>query len=185
MKRFNYLAGRRRTAGDSKLGGLAIDNRIRVPLAAFIASITLAATLDLVQLTRLHAAQDRYARASIRLAADEPAVRERGALRAHIQRETQLIDYVVGLQRTSLARADDLAWIGNRLPAHTWLRALRFENGYYTLDGTSDRSAAVGTALLALRDAGRATLPQLVSLHDDGASTAPRVRYTLRIETRP
>jgi Tfp pilus assembly protein PilN len=185
VKRFNYLAGPRQAAGDSKLGGVAIDNRIRVPVAAFIASVTLAAMLDLVQLTRLHAAQDRYSRASIRLAADEPAVRESGARRAHIRHETQLIDYVVGLQRTSLSRANDLAWIGNRLPAHTWLRAVRFENGNYTLDGTSDRSAAVGTALLALRDAGHATLPQLVSLHDDGGSTATRVRYTLRVETRP
>jgi Tfp pilus assembly protein PilN len=138
-----------------------------------------------VQLTRLHAAQDRFAYASIRLAADEPAVRRSGALRAHILRETRLVEYVVGLQRTSLTRVNDLAWIGNRLPAHTWLRALRFDNGNYTLEGTSDRSAAVGTALLALRDAGHATLPQLVSLHDDGGTTATRVRYTLRVGRRP
>ncbi len=185
MNRFNYLAGSRRNVFDSQPSGFAIDNAIRTPLAALVLSTTLVAMAGLVQLTRLHVAQEHYARAAIRLTADESAVRQSGILRAAILRENRLIGYVAGLQRASLDRANELAWIGNRIPAHTWLHALRFENGNYTLEGTSDRAAAVGTAMLTLRDTARATLPQLVSLHDDGGSSATRVRYVLRLETRP
>jgi Tfp pilus assembly protein PilN len=184
VNHFNYLAGKRRTASGSRPRGITIENRIRVPLAAFVAAVTLAASLSLVQLTRLHAAQERYDRASLRLIAGEPALRETAALREDILRGTRLIDSVAALRRTSLDRANELAWIGNRLPPHAWLRALRFENGAYTLEGTSDRTAAVGAAMLALRD-GRTTLPQLVSLRDDGGSAPTRVHYTLRVETHP
>lgn len=185
MNHFDYLSGVRQSAFDSRPGGLAIDNRIRTPLAAFLTALTLTAMLSLVQLARLHAAQGRYERVSARLVADEPALDATGALRAQLQRETRLADYVTGLQRSSLEHANELIWIGNRLPAHTWLRALRFENGTYTLEGTSDGAAAVGAALLALRDAAGSARPQLVSLHDDGGSAATRVRYTLRLETHP
>jgi hypothetical protein len=182
VNRFDYLGGLRRTSAASGSSSIAIDNRIRVPLAAFLAAITIAGAINLVQLTRLHAAQRSYARTSLHLMLDEPALREAGVLRARIVRETQLVEFVSGLRQTSLGRANELAWIGNHLPAHTWLRTLRYENGNYMLDGTSDRAAAVGTAMVALRDATHATATQLVSLHDDGGSTEPHVRYTLRVE---
>jgi Tfp pilus assembly protein PilN len=185
VNRFDYLSGARQAAFDSRPSGLTIDNRLRIPLAAFVAAITLVTMLGIVQFARLHAAQNRYERASVRLAAAGPALDEIGALRARVARESRTVDAVAGLQRTSLDRANELTWIGNRLPAHTWLRALRFENGDYTLEGTSDRAAAVGAAMLALRGAAPAARPQLVSLSDDGTRAAPRVRYTLRVETKP
>jgi Tfp pilus assembly protein PilN len=185
VNRINYLGAGRSMALDFKPRGLAIDNRLRGPLGTLIACITLVALLGFVQLTRLHVAQDRYARASIRLMTGEYALRDSVALRTRVMRDAQLVDYVNGLQRTSLTSANELTWIGNRLPAHTYLRTLRFENGTYTLEGTSDRAAAVGTAMLALRDAGHATLPQLVSLRDDGGSTPASVRYILRVQTHP
>jgi Tfp pilus assembly protein PilN len=185
VKRFDYLAAPRQSVFHSRPSGLAVDNRIRIPLAAFIVTLTLAAMLATIQFARLHAAQARYERASVQLSADEPALAAARTLRARVLRETRLVAYVADLQRTSLNRANELAWIGNRLPAHTWLHALRFENGEYTLEGSSDRAAAVGAAMLALRGAAPGARPQLVTLHDDGAGPAPRVRYTLRVETRP
>jgi Tfp pilus assembly protein PilN len=185
MNRFDYLSGTRRAVFNPRSGGLAIDNRLRIPLAAFVAAVTLVTMLGIVQFARLHAAQNRYERACVGLAAGKPALDETAALRARVARESRIVDAVAGLQRTSLDRANELTWIGNRLPAHTWLRALRFENGDYTLEGTSDRAAAVGAAMLALRGAAPAARPQLVSLSDDGSSAPPRVRYTLRLETNP
>ena len=185
MNGFDYLSGARRAGFNTRPSGLTIDNRLRIPLAAFVAAITLVTMLGIVQFARLHAAQNRYEHASIRLAAGEPALDEIGAVRARVARDSRIVDAVAGLKRTSLDRANELTWIGNRLPTHTWLRALRFENGDYTLEGTSDRAAAVGAALLALRSAAPAARPQLVSLSDDGTHAAPRVRYTLRLETKP
>jgi Tfp pilus assembly protein PilN len=183
VTRFNYLAAPGRPWFTPPPTVVAIDNRIRGPLAALLATIVVTAALGTVQLIRLHAAQDAYARASIRLQADELAIRDVDALRTRVARRRGLSDYADGLQRASLARTNELAWIGNRLPAHTWLRALRYENGRYTLEGSCARAAAVGAVILALRDETHAAIPQLVSLRDDHTAGATRVRFTLRLQT--
>jgi Tfp pilus assembly protein PilN len=184
MNRFNYLPVARRPSLAPRLTVVAIDNRIRGPLSALLATIVLTAALSTVQLVRLHTAQLAYARAAIHLNADQEAVRDVETLRRDVVRRRSLNDYVVGLARASLARTNELTWIGNRLPAQTWLRALRFEAGGYSLEGTCDRAAAVGTTILALRDEAHAAIPQLVSLRDDRSAARARVRFTLRLQTR-
>ena len=56
MNRFDYLSGARQAPFNRRPSGLTIDNRLRLPLAAFVAAITLATMLGIVQLARLHAA---------------------------------------------------------------------------------------------------------------------------------
>jgi len=184
MIRFNYLAKTRRPLFRSGFTTIAIDNRIRGPLAALIGTIVLTATLSMVQLARLHAAQSAYAAAALRLSADEPALDDLAALRKHVLDGTRLSERVAVIRRASLLHANELTWIGNHLPPQTWLTVLRYEGGSYSLEGTSDRASAVGTAMLDLHDAARATIPQLISLHDDGTGGATRVRYTLRVQTK-
>jgi Tfp pilus assembly protein PilN len=185
MNRFNYLLASRRPAFTSRFAVLAIDNRVRGPLAALLVTVLLTATGGLIQLARLCAADQAYARAAMALSALQPAVRNVDAQRARVVRKTLLADYLLGIRRSDFVHANELTWIGNRLPPHTWLGALRYEAGSYSLEGTSDRAAEVGTAMLALHDAAHATTPQLVSLHDDGSAGAARVHYTLRLQTRP
>jgi len=183
MIRFNYLAKPQRSFRP-RFGAVAIDDRVRGPLAALSAIIVLTSSLGLAQFTRLRAAENAYTRASIRLTADAPAVRAVETLRADVLRATRLDDGLGALRRTNLAHANELTWIGNRLPAHTWLRSLRYDSGGFWLEGTSERAAEVGAALLALVDAGHATIPQLVSLHDDPGGGSNRVSYSLRLATR-
>jgi hypothetical protein len=120
-------------------------------------------------------------RAAIALTATEPAVRDVAALRERVARTAQLCDEIDSIRRSGLQRANEFAWIGNQLPAHTWLRALRYEDGVYSLEGTAEYASAVGAAILALRDADRATLPQLVALNADPNAGAARIHYRLRI----
>lgn len=184
MTRFNYLAARGPTFATRSIR-VAIDNRIRGPLAALLATVVVTAALGAVQLVRLHVAQASYARATIRLVATQAAVRSVEAQRQRVLRRTRLHDYVASMRRASLAHANELTWIGNRLPAQTWLRSLRYESGRYSLEGSCDRAAAVGTVLLALRDDTHAAVPQLMSLRDDGsAATGRRVHFTLRLQTQ-
>jgi Tfp pilus assembly protein PilN len=183
MTGFNYLGPSRRPSFPIRLTVVAIDNRIRGPLATLLATIVLTTTLSAVQLARLHAAQLAYVHASERLRAGEGAVRDIESRQARLRRLRELGDYVAGVQRASLARTNELAWIGNRLPAQTWLRTLRVERGVYSLEGTCDRVAAVGAVMIALRDEAHPAIPQLVSLHDDRTS-ADRVRFTLRLQTQ-
>jgi Tfp pilus assembly protein PilN len=183
MIRFNYLAKTRRFPFPTGLATFAIDNRIRGPLAALMATTVLTATLSMVQLSRLHTAQRAYAAAAMRLTADQPALDELNALRARLINGTRLSERVTKIRRASLLHANELTWIGNHLPAQTWLATLRYEAGSYSLEGTSDRASAVGATILALHDAAHATVPQLISLHDDRSGGTARVRYTLRVQT--
>jgi Tfp pilus assembly protein PilN len=116
--------------------------------------------------------------------ATELAVRDVNALRERVARRRGLSDDLTAMRRASLAHTSELTWIGNRLPAETWLRSLRYENGRYTLEGTCARATAVGAAILALRDAAHAAIPQLVSLRDDRSAAPTSVRFTLRLQTR-
>ncbi len=182
--RFNYLAATPRMPRAALFAGLAVDARVRGPILLLLATAVLTVLTATMQLARLRAAQDAYDRAALQVTAQAPAVAATVALRARIIRETQLLELVDATARTSASRADELAWIGNRLPAQTWLHSLRLENGVYSLEGTASRASAIAAAMLALRDSQRATVPQLVSLHDDGADSAAGVRYTLRIAVR-
>lgn len=182
IDRFNYLPAPRPAFG-ARFAPIAVDNRVRGPLAALAIAIVFTIAASTVQIVRLHAAADEYARASMRLTADGPALREIAALQARLIRESDLSNYVDGVRRANLARANELAWIGNRLPAQTWLSTLRYENGSYSLEGTSDQPQSVAAAMDALRDPGHPITPQLVSLSDDPASGAQHVHYRLRIRT--
>ena len=183
MIRFDYLHPARRAPLRVCCGTFAIDNRVRGPLLALFATLAVTAAAGMVQLERLHAAQHAYARAAAALIANEPAVRDAAALQERAARSARLSDDVDDVRRSGLQHANDLAWIGNRLPAQTWLHALRFEDGAYSLEGTSVRVSAVGAAMLALRDVDRATVPQLVSLQVDPTAGAAPIRYRLRITT--
>jgi Tfp pilus assembly protein PilN len=184
VKRFNYLGGAREPFA-AKLNTIAIDNRIRGPLAALLATIVLTATLSVVELARLRAAQDAYATVSQGLAADQHAVDEVNVLRANVLAKLHLSDRVAAIRRSSLAHANELTWIGNHLPAKMWLHVLRYENSGYSLEGTSERATAVAAALLALHDEAHGLVPQLMSLEDDANASTIRVRYRLHIEAQP
>ncbi len=185
MTRFNYLPRPRGAAFPLRFTTVAIDNRIRGPLAALIGTLMLTALLSTVQLVRLQAAQRTAAAASMQLAAGQAAIAEFRTLQARVDSDSRLSARVDDIRRASLQHANQLTWIGNHLPAHVWLAVLRYEDGKYSLEGTSDRAAAVGAAMDALRDSNRPTVPQLVSLHDDEGASDTRVRYRLRLQTPP
>lgn len=176
--RFNYIADVRARRRTPRIDAIAIDNRVRGPLAALAATVALTAAVSVVQVDRFHAARTSYIRAEERAAALRPQLDALSALRAHLATGRQLRDALDAMRRASLARVDDVAWIGNRLPAQTWLHTLRYDNGGYWLEGSSTQAAAVGASLLALADAQHQTAPELVSLHDDPAA---RVSYRLHL----
>ncbi len=176
--RFNYLADARARRRAPRVDAIAVDNRVRGPLAALAATVALTAMVSVVQLDRLHAERASYLRVEDRAASLRIQLDALFALRAHIVTQARLRDALDAMRRTSNARIDEIAWIGNRLPAQTWLRSLRYDNDGYWLDGSSTRAAAVGASLLALADADHRTAPELVSLRDDPAA---RVSYSLHL----
>jgi hypothetical protein len=185
MIRFNYLPAKRRRPTSARGLTIAIDNRIRGPLAALLATLGLCAVLGLLEFTRLESAQRAYAVAAMQLRGDTLALAQVGRLRERLVDDTRLRARAAELTRANIAHADELVWICNHLPAHTWLRSVRYEAGTYVLDGTAGRASDVAGAMLRLHDAGHPAIPQLVSLADDGSTSLTSVRYRLRLETAP
>ncbi len=184
MTRFNYLAAGPREYRFHRPEGLAIDNRIRGPLAALTAIVVVCAALVIVQFQRLEAAHSAYLVAAARVN-DEPERDRSSVLRLRLQSDVRLAQAVAAARRDSLTHANALAWIGNALPGQTWLHTLRYDHGVYVLEGSAARTDAVGLALLALHDPARGMYPRLVSVRDDGTGGPIRVHYTLRIAAQP
>jgi Tfp pilus assembly protein PilN len=185
VTRFDYLPHRGHSGVAIRRLGLVIDNRIRGPLAALIATLILVALLAGASIVRLHSAQDAYIAASGRLANDASALAQVREIRADALDGTRLIEHAAQLRATNVRSADELVWIGNRLPAHVWLRSLRKENDGYVLEGTALHVSDVGAAILALHDRTHPTVPQLVSLRNDPGASPARVNYRLRVPTLP
>ncbi len=181
MTRFNYLPTREKRRFSAGAPLVAIDDRIRGPLVALVLTLLVVMAANVAQLARLHAAHAAYLSARAQAAADEPALRAVALLRARVIAAARRSDRVALLRRGSLGRADELVYIGNRLPAGTWLERVQYDGGDYVLEGGAERIADVGTALLTLRDPDR--VPQLVWLHT-GSASGDRVRYRLRLRQR-
>ena len=184
MNRFDHLGpalpARRRLPT-----AIAVDDRIRGPLAALAAIVVLTICLGAVQYERLLEARRAYEATAARLATQTSSLAALRAVRERVETQTRIAEAVADARRASLARAAELVWIGDHLPSDTWLRALRYDAGGYALEGTADRTAAVGTALLALHDPARAATPRLVSLRDDTAGGPAHVHYTLQLSVSP
>jgi Tfp pilus assembly protein PilN len=185
MNSFNYLGAARPLRWPSVATTFAIDNRVRGPLALLMATLIFTTAVAVAQFSRLHAAQRAFTAMSTRLATSNASVAAINALRARVDEKTRLAAHIDDVRRISLVHANELAWIGNHLPQDTWLSALRYEDGNYSLEGTSKRIGAVGSAILALRGGDLATAPRLVSLRDDAGDASAHVHYTLVLEARP
>ena len=185
MKRFNYL-GRGNAAPARRIATtLAIDNRVRGPLAALAAIVLFTAAIAAVQLSRLHTAQTALTISAIRLATSERDVASLRILQRDTDVQARLVRRLNDSRSQSLMNIAHVVWVGNHLPHDTWLRSLRFENGTYSLDGTAARMAAIGNAIIALRSDSQSGVPQLVSIRNDSSDRNARIQYVLRLEQQP
>ena len=185
MTRFDYLAAPRRRRCAAPRIALAIDARIRGPLAILAFTFLAVGALAAIGIARLHAEVRVTAALEERLATDAVPLAALLRERTRIARGAAILAHVAALRRSDGQRANELAWIGNRLPADTALRALRYEAGRYALEGTSRQVAAIGVAMLALRDADRGTIPHLVTLRANADGSPSSVNYELRLDATP
>jgi hypothetical protein len=178
VKRFNYLGPDRVGQAAAALAALR-EPQLRTPL--------LAVALVLVSLGAGRAIEDaRVARAGEELqgmreraAAIEPMRRRMHALSTDITRLTQIQAYVHEIRRSGIEHAAELALIGNLLPAHVWLTAIRDVDTGWALSGGARALSDVGTALLALEKIPRTTSTALVS-----AQASDRDEHAITYEMR-
>jgi len=76
---------------------------------------------------------------------------------------------VLAAQRASIADANAIARIGNRLPPQTWLTSLRAERtGTWSIGGRSTQIEQIGATLATIGRLAPAAAPRLVSLEANG-----------------
>jgi hypothetical protein len=135
-----------------------------------------------VQATRLHGAERDGAAYAERLAATQLDVAGIRAVERDVERLQALRARVDAIRRSGALRANEIAALGNRLPADAWLTSLHADRGSLALEGHGARLAAVGTAIAAF-----ATLPayraaRLVAVHGDPLRAG--VTYALALEPK-
>lgn len=181
MKRINYVP----SWSERHIGMVlpAITVSLRVPLIALASALALAGVLWVVEATRLRAAEHAGAAYAEQLAATQLEVGRVRAIERDVERLRALGDRVDTIRRSGALRANEIAALGNRLPADAWLSSLRADRGTLVVEGRGTRLAAVGTVIGSL-----ATLPayrsaRLVAVHEDPARSG--VTYALALEPRP
>ena len=181
MRRINYLPSWSERHIGIALPGVAAE--LRAPLATLAGLIALAGVLWAVQAMRLHAAEHDGAAYAQRLAATQLDVARVRAVEHDVERLRTLGERVNTIRRSGALRANEIAALGNRLPADAWLSSLRADRGVLALEGRGARLTAVGATIESL-----ATLPayraaRLIAVHEDPVRSG--VTYALSLEPTP
>jgi Tfp pilus assembly protein PilN len=180
MTRFNYLSVP--AVPFTSFGKHIVDERLRPPLVCLAGTIVLIAGIYGVQSFRLGDAASRYEAFVQKQSVSDVAVHDVKILDAHVRDMQRVVTQVDAIQRSGVVHANELAWIGNHLPNDTWLAALHHDGMSYSLEGGTDRVAAVGSAMTALRDNPDLGTPRLIAVSEDPSKKSGLIRYTLRLE---
>jgi Tfp pilus assembly protein PilN len=181
MKRINYLP-----SWSERHIGISLPSvtaELRAPLAALVGAIALAGVLWGVQETRLHAAEHDGAAYAERLAATQLDIARVRAVERDVEQLRMLGERVETIRRSGALRANEIAALGNRLPADAWLSSLRGDRGTLAIEGHGARLAAVGTAIASLAALPTYRTARLVAVHEDPVRLG--VTYALSLEPKP
>jgi Tfp pilus assembly protein PilN len=168
VTRFDY----RQSAFERLIGRpprIAPDGRLRASvatLAVALVAVAVVATAERGRLARLDAElgamHDRLIAAQRSDALDERVRRDVLAARG-------IRDAVLDARRASIADANAIARLGNRLPPQTWLTSLNAtRTGTWSIAGRSTQIEQIGATLAAIGRLEPAASPRLVSLEANG-----------------
>lgn len=182
MRRFNYLGvGPRERLGAWSAALLGAN--VRGTLVALAAACVAAGLARGIEDQRLAAAHARLEALVRREAAIAPGRRSLRTISSDVARLSRLAAEVHALRVSGLARAAELARIGDAIPAGAWLTALRDTAGGWELAGGARSLGDVASALRrfgALPSIRAATLLSAQSTGDDGTV----LDYAMRLERR-
>jgi Tfp pilus assembly protein PilN len=179
--RFNYLAPDRMERVAFVLAALR-EGRLRVPIAAVALSFLLLRVARSVEDWRIAQISAGIEALRARESAIAAARLRVGALSTDVTRLQRIAEYVRSVRRSGVERAEELASIGNSLPLHVWLTAIRDTEGGWAISGGARNVADVGGAMLALERVPRVTSAMLVSAQ--GSEREHTISYEMRLGRR-
>jgi Tfp pilus assembly protein PilN len=181
MTRFNYLAPDRMERLALILG-IFREGRLRAPITAVALSFLLLGMARAVEDWRIQKISAGIEALRIRENAIAAARARVQALSTDVARLQRIADYVRSVRRSGAERAEELASIGNSLPSHVWLTAIRETESGWAITGGARNVADVGGAMLALERIPRVTSAILVSTQ--GSEHERAISYEMRLGRR-
>lgn len=181
MTRFNYASSRlERTTGAASASRRP---RSRGSLIALSAALLFIAGIVIVQTLRLRVVDGDAATLAARRATLQDALSALHGAEAEARRLATLVAADRAVRRTGTLRANEVAAIGNALPADTWLTAMRVDAANVAIEGRSARMPAVAETLDALARVHGVASVRLMSARRDAIRSD--VAYAIALERQP
>lgn len=144
MSRINYLV----TPVERLVGNrLRLLPAFRRPLMALGAALALLGILLGIEATRLDHLHREAAATETRIAALADVVRQVRAVEQDVARLRALGVRIAAIRRSGDIAANEIASVGNALPADVWLTSLRRDGATIAIDGGARSVTAIATAL--------------------------------------
>jgi Tfp pilus assembly protein PilN len=181
MTRFNYASSRlERTAGAAFASRRP---RSRGSSIALCAALLFVAGVVTVQTLRLRVVEGDAATLAARRATLQDALGGLHGAEAEVRRLATVVAADRAVRRSGTLRANEVAAIGNALPADAWLTGLRIDAAHVAIEGRSARMHAVADALDALGRVRGVASVRLMSARRD--ATRSDVGYAIALERVP
>lgn len=184
MRRTNYVA----PPFEGRFGAVfdaAVAPHLARPLVAAGAALVALALAAAIETHRVAALDAALAIVTAQSAAAASAASRVTALEAEVVRLRGIDTALRHARRAAAQRVNDLAILGNHLPARTWLTAVRTgRDGSWSIEGRSAALVEIGTALSGLQALDPAAPVRLVSVATTGRR-ARTLRFTIAWERRP
>jgi hypothetical protein len=180
VTRFNYLSSRFERAFGVPVpahAGLSRSSQIALAAAALLVAV-----LAGMQIGRFHAVASESAALAERRAAIAPALDDLRRVEAEVRRLGAMAAADRTVRRSGTLRANEVAAIGNALPADAWLTGLRVDAATVAVDGRGARLHAVAETLDALAALRSVSSARLVSVRHDPLRAD--VVYSIAMERR-
>lgn len=175
MNRFDYATRPRFDGGRA----LAFASRVRVPLVALLAALVFDGASWTVERIRVAVLEHESAVRAARLDSLADAVTHARAREHELQRLHETYAHIADLAASGNDAAGAVIAIGNALPPHVWLTAVRMEPNGASLEGRSASLQPVGTALSSLARLPRYGGARLVAVHGEAGRM---LSYSITLE---
>lgn len=182
MIRFDFLHSAQPSAL-RQLREMRVPRRLYSVVTALIGAVLIVCGVWLIESYRLRAALSMESHYAERLASSRVALATVHLKYRHLRELIALDARIREIRGSGNRTAEQLAQIGNRLPAHVWLTAIDSDNGLL-IDGETTGLAALSQAVSTFALV-KKTVPILVSATTFGSNSGPNLfRYQLRFEEK-
>lgn len=178
MKRINYLVSPiERRFG---IGNVTVKPALRVPVAALVAAVALDGLMWITEEARLRSLERETQALGAKLESRQLAAAPVRALEIEVTGLREASEHARALRVSGVAHANEIAALGDRLPADSWFTGIRLDPEALRVEARGASVASVGSALRSLAGGSAYATAHLISVHEDPSRSG--VTYAITLE---